>query len=159
MITVCIVGLTVIFKGGHDAQGQVLPVVYIYYCIRLIRIYYVQDDVRQVLGLIPETQVRSMNPLPNITIINRGTEAARRGYFGSVQVTFIAEDPDRTYADWGVEHKTYLVHNPDLSPIVMAGQLRLLRWRFTLNNEEYVYKIKPGSIVQRKAKRTTPRFG
>ena len=129
----------------------------VYYCIRLDLILYGQTDVLNALGLVSKSMAEKDQNLNQLELVRSRATAARQGIFGEIKVTLRLMEGSTEFVQWGTLHRTSLVYNTEMNRNKFRDTLLPLIW--TVGPDDSKYQIVPGSITEKKLKRTTPNFG
>lgn len=118
--------------------------------------FYSCERLRQVLGLYPGSAASEETTQVSAIKINNVSELCKLGALGQLKVTLKAKDSTKTYGNLGQLHNTSFFYVLDKSIREVAADLRAVEIR--VGGTDIRYTVVPGSIAEKKSKKTTPHF-
>lgn len=113
------------------------------------------NNIYKKLGFVKENETASRYTDSQRDYVRKYSEATRQGLCGEVEFILIPQDPKQVYPPFGLKYKTYIPFSHSILLNSIADLFKTNNWVFNGKG----YKIKPGSIKERKSKGTTSTFG
>lgn len=138
--------------GAAGAAG-----VDVWVAMRVESTFLLSNNLYQDLNFERRSVLETQNPIPNIEVESTVAGAARRGLVGEIKFTLVSTDANNVYAPFGTRYVTSIIFSLELSLRHVADVLRGHQFVFGPNNSPYT--VIPGSIIEKKRKKTTPHLG
>ena len=135
---------------------------YIFFGIRLHKLLLEQGDLYKRLGYSNQREIWDSIPegsnKPSFLILNSQADACRLGVFREYEFELEPMEMSVSVAPFNDLYKTYLPVGAQLRPQEVIIALYGMVWTFRSGTESAGYRVRAGSIKERRSKRTAPRF-
>jgi hypothetical protein len=129
---------------------------FIWLIFNLESTFYSCPELRNVLGLYPGTSASAETTAVTAIKVNNTSELCRMGALGQLKLVLKAEESARTFGNLGQVHRTSFFYDLNKSIRDVARGLRDVKIK--VGGTDIVYSVVPGSISEKKSKKTTPHF-
>ena len=150
---------------GQDATAADPTIIRagIYFGIRLQTTFMANQFFYKILGFFTREDVINYfrdcpGGFPSLLKINQQSDLARLGVIREITFAVIPSDPARTIAPYGAKYNTGVPYAVSASLPDLIAAIYDFKFSFGAGADQYEYKVEPGSIKEKKSRKTTPNF-
>lgn len=129
---------------------------FIWFIFNLESTFYSCSKLRSILGIFPGSTASDETSNVSAIKFNNTVELCKLGALGQLNVSLRPVDKSKTYGNLGLEHKTSFYYVLTIAVTEVAANLRTVK--INVGNSGIMYEVIPGSISEKKSKKSTPHF-